>query len=86
MIERSNPGLPAVAAPTSPIRIGAARVKEICGGVSDMAIWRWLQDPDLGFPQPVYIGTRRFWRQDEIVAWLDSRPRTHPTAATGGEQ
>jgi len=28
-----------------------------------------------GFPLPVKIGTRSRWRQSEIMAWLDARPR-----------
>lgn len=53
-------------------RIQAARVRDLCGGVSDMWIWRRLND-DSGFPKPIYIARTRFWREDEIVAWLDQR-------------
>ena len=57
-------------------RIQAAEVRMICGGVSDMTLWRWLNDPDLGFPGPSYIGRRRYWREAEILAWLDAREVT----------
>ena len=31
-------------------------------GVSDMSLWRWLRDPKLGFPRPMRINGRRFWK------------------------
>lgn len=54
-------------------RIPAAAVCNLCGGVSDMTLWRWLNDDALAFPRPVYIGRRRYWREAEILAWLESR-------------
>lgn len=54
-------------------RIPAAMVREICGGVSDMTLWRWLNDPTLNFPRPIYIGNRRYWREADILEWLDSQ-------------
>jgi predicted DNA-binding transcriptional regulator AlpA len=35
---------------------------------SDMALWRWIKTGK--FVKPVYIGTRRYWRQSEIEKWL----------------
>lgn len=54
-------------------RIQAAAVRELCGGVSDMWLWRKL-DGDPTFPRPVYIGNRRFWKESEVLAWLDAQP------------
>ena len=54
-------------------RIPAAAVCDLCGGVSDMTLWRWLNDDALAFPRPVYIGRRRYWREAEVIAWLESR-------------
>lgn len=54
-------------------RITARAVCEMCGGVSDMTIHRWLKDPEKDFPRPIYIGKRRYWREAEIVAWLDAQ-------------
>lgn len=51
----------------------AEAVRTLCGGISDMTLWRWLNDPDLGFPRPVIINRLRYWRQAEVLAWLDSR-------------
>jgi predicted DNA-binding transcriptional regulator AlpA len=43
-------------------------------GVSDMTLWRWQRDEDLGFPQPRWISGRRFWRDDDLARW----DATHP--------
>ena len=59
--------------------IGAAAVREMCGGVSDMSVWRWLSDPALQFPRPIYISRRRYWREAEILGWIDSREANQPT-------
>lgn len=32
-------------------------------GVSEMSIWRWLRDERLGFPAPIRINGRRYWRR-----------------------
>ncbi len=53
--------------------IPAKTVRELCGGISDMSLWRWLNDPALNFPKPVYIQKRRFWREAEILDWIESQ-------------
>ena len=54
-------------------RIPVNAVCDLCGGVSHMTIWRWSQDDALGFPKPIYISRRRYWRESDVVAWLESR-------------
>jgi predicted DNA-binding transcriptional regulator AlpA len=54
-------------------RIQAATVRDLCGGVSDMALWRWQKNPTLNFPKPTYIRRRRYWLETEIYAWLDAQ-------------
>lgn len=54
-------------------RIQAATVRQMCGGISDMSLWRWLDNPELNFPRPIYIGRRRYWKEADIVAWLEAR-------------
>jgi predicted DNA-binding transcriptional regulator AlpA len=54
-------------------RIPARDVRNICGCVSDMTIWRWLNDPALNFPKPIYIARRRYWKEAEVTAWLDAQ-------------
>jgi predicted DNA-binding transcriptional regulator AlpA len=41
--------------------------------VSDMSIWRWLHNDELGFPKPLRINKRRFWRLSELRAWEDAQ-------------
>lgn len=53
--------------------IPASAVRETLGGVSDMTLWRWLQDEALSFPRPIYIGRRRYFREAEIHAWIEER-------------
>lgn len=54
-------------------RIPSAAVRTICGGISYMTLWRWLNDPAMAFPKPIKLGARRYWRQSEVVAWLEAR-------------
>ncbi len=42
-------------------------------GVSDMSLWRWLRDPELGFPAPIKIHKRRYWKLAELEAWEESK-------------
>lgn len=51
----------------------AAQVRKMCGGVSDMMIWRWTNKGRADFPRPIYIGRRRFWREEAIAAWWNTR-------------
>jgi hypothetical protein len=54
--------------------LSAAQVRSRYGGISDMTLWRWLQDEQLGFPEPEWIRRRRFWREDKLSAWERTRP------------
>ena len=54
----------------------SAQVREMLGGMSDMSLWRWLNNPTMGFPQPVRIARRRFWREAELKAWLEAQSPT----------
>ena len=60
--------------PTNPHRrIQAAAVRQMCGGISDMTLWRWLDNPELGFPKPQYIAKRRYWKEADVIAWLEAQ-------------
>jgi len=37
--------------------------------ITDMSLWRWLRNPDIGFPKPLYIGRFRYWRLSDLVAF-----------------
>ena len=54
-------------------RSPAGEVRQICGGVSEMTIYRWLNNPSLNFPKPSYISRRRYWREADVIEWLDAR-------------
>ena len=54
-------------------RINAAAVRDLCGGVCDMTLWRWLDQRD--FPKPVYIAKRRYWKTASVIDWLDAQER-----------
>jgi predicted DNA-binding transcriptional regulator AlpA len=60
-------------------RITAAAVRGLCGGISDMTLWRWLDR--LSFPKPTYIGRRRYWRESEILVWLEAQAQRSDEAA-----
>ncbi len=64
--------------------IPAASVMDLCGNISQMTLWRWLDNPKSNFPKPIYISRRRYWKEAEIVAWLDSRPMESPFTDDAG--
>jgi predicted DNA-binding transcriptional regulator AlpA len=43
-------------------------------GISEMTLWRWLRDNELGFPRPIVINRRRYWWNTGVSAWERSRP------------
>jgi predicted DNA-binding transcriptional regulator AlpA len=49
--------------------LSAPQVRKRYGGISDMCLWRWLRDQKLGFPQPLIIRKRRYWRTKKLEAW-----------------
>lgn len=53
--------------------ITASEVRTLCGSVSDMTLWRWLQDPNTAFPKPTYVRKRRYWREAEVDNWWHAR-------------
>jgi hypothetical protein len=46
-----------------------------------MTLWRWVSDPTLGFPAPVYLGRFRYWKLADLLQWESSRPRTSKSEA-----
>ncbi len=53
--------------------ITAAQVREQLGGISDMTLYRWVHDQEMGFPHPLYIRRNRYWRLADIEQWLDKQ-------------
>lgn len=60
--------------------VPARRVRARYGEISDMTLWRWLNDPDMGFPKPRYINRRRYWLEDELDEF-DRARASEPEAA-----
>jgi prophage regulatory protein len=55
-----------------------------CVGVSYPTLWTWIRNGK--FPAPIETGDshqrgRLAWYEDEITAWLDSRPRRKPAGS-----
>jgi excisionase family DNA binding protein len=44
-------------------------------GISDMTLYRWLRDAELGFPQPLVIRRRRLFRREDLDMWDRSHSR-----------
>ncbi len=36
---------------------------------SHVTIWRWINDPALGFPQPIRINRLNYWRLADLETW-----------------
>jgi hypothetical protein len=42
-------------------------------GVTDRTLDRWLAKESLGFPKPLLINKRRYFREAELIDWERSR-------------
>jgi hypothetical protein len=49
------------------------QVRLFFGGVSKMSLYRWAQNPTLGFPAPFKVGQKNFWIRREIIAFRDTQ-------------
>ncbi len=59
----------------------AKRVQKATG-YSRVSLWRKSRDPNDNFPVPYQCGPNRVaWRSDEIVTWLNNRPRVNYAAS-----
>jgi|SRR5271166_2803336 len=55
--------------------LNSRQVRQRYGEASPMWLWRRLNDPNSGFPEPILIGQRRYWRVSALVAWERARAR-----------
>ena len=60
------------------IYLTSAKVMRRYGNISDMTLWRWLQDPAMRFPQPVYLGRLRYWKLRDLTKWERARAARRP--------
>ena len=57
----------------SKVYLTARQVRARYGDISDMSLWRWLNDPALNFPQPMLINKRRLWSLHSLELWESKR-------------
>ena len=49
-------------------------LRELCGGISAMALWRWRHSPRVAFPMPdTVIGGRNYTAMGKFRAWRAQR-------------
>lgn len=53
--------------------VNSKTVMERLGQISRVTLWRYQNDPELEFPQPVVLRKRRYWREDDLTKWVASR-------------
>jgi predicted DNA-binding transcriptional regulator AlpA len=53
--------------------VSDTQVAKELGGVSKVCLWRWEQDPDLGFPKKIKINNRNYRRRSELEAFKQRR-------------
>lgn len=56
-----------------PLILSGPDARRLCGNVSTQTWWRWQRDKSLGFPPPIRIQSRPYWRLADLRVWLDSR-------------
>ena len=69
----SHAGAEAAPREISDVLISHREVCRQCGGVTTRTTHRWRADQRLGFPEPVEINGRLYWRQSGLDAWKQSR-------------
>lgn len=53
------------------VLLSSAKMKAMFSNPSNMAIWRRVHDPSLGFPPPMVIQGRNFWSRKALIAFRD---------------
>ncbi len=67
----ANPSTSTAAAerPDDDVFLNSKQVRHRYGNVSAMWIFRRERDPNSGFPRPIVINRRKFWRLRDLAAW-----------------
>ncbi|SFP63048.1 helix-turn-helix transcriptional regulator [Tranquillimonas alkanivorans] len=47
---------------------------------SQVTLWRWARDPDLGFPSPFQIKGKNYWRLRDLEAWEEAQVKVSAAA------
>ena len=48
--------------------LGSTRTEQMLG-ISASTRIRWRMRPELGFPDPIVVLGRQFWRRGDLIAW-----------------
>jgi hypothetical protein len=68
MTMQDSAAIAAASAHAADSYLTSAQTRARYGNVSDMWLWRRLHDGS-GFPQPLTINRRRYWRLFDLIAW-----------------
>ena len=61
----------------------AKQVRAQLGDISEVTLWRRMNNPSLGFPQPVRILGRLYFVGDDIDAWILAQAEVSVPARPG---
>jgi hypothetical protein len=65
--------------PSDDMLLNTKQVREQCGNVTTMCLWRWQRDERVQFPGPdAVINGRNYWKALTIKAWqerISAQPR-----------
>lgn len=53
--------------------VNSNTVMDRLGGISRTTLWRYFNDPEFGFPKPVVMRNRNYWKEAELSAWIDNQ-------------
>jgi predicted DNA-binding transcriptional regulator AlpA len=59
---------------------------DVCAryGIVAMTLYRWVRDPDFGFPEPAFKNRdRRYWLESDLAKWERKRAREAGSARRG---
>jgi hypothetical protein len=79
-LQKSAAAAAAASAQVADCFLTAAQTRVRYGHVSDMWLFRRLRDGS-GFPQPLVVNKRRYWRLSELIAWERAASRTAGASA-----
>ena len=51
-------------------------VRKRYAGIGRSTVYRWIADPEVGFPKPRKIGARIMWMEEDLQAF-DDRSSNH---------
>ena len=54
----------------------AKQVRRQLGDKSEVTLWRWINDPELNFPQPIKIRGQNHFDGAAIDRWIASQTKT----------